>query len=117
MVIRRGRRIDLSSEVCLPAGLALDHADGADVAAALAQVQLEPEDLVLFFTDGVVESRSDTGEEFGRERLGALVQRAVAAGQTVAETMRLLGRAVVAHQPRELQDDASLVGLAWHGPA
>ena len=115
MVVRGGHRLDLSSDVCLPVGLATDHA--ADAEVALAQVELEPHDLVLFFTDGVVESRSDDGEEFGRERLGEFVERAVSTGQTVAETMRILGHAVVAHQPATLRDDASLVGLAWHGPA
>jgi serine phosphatase RsbU (regulator of sigma subunit) len=86
------------------------------VSIALARANLEPDDLVLFFTDGIVEARSETGEEFGRDRLGDLVERAVAAGQTVAETMRILGHAVVDHQPGDLHDDASLVGLAWHGP-
>jgi hypothetical protein len=113
MVVRRGHRIDLGSEVSLPVGLAAVHGS-TDVVEA--SVRLEPHDLVLFFTDGVVEARSASGEEFGRDRLGDLVEDAVAAGQTVAETMRMLGLAVLDHQPGELADDASLVGLAWHGP-
>ena len=113
MIVRRGHRIDLPSEVAMPVGLA----SYAATDVPLGQVRLEPGDLVLFFTDGVVEARSEAGDEFGRDRLGLLVERAAAAGQTVAETMRMLGHAVVDHQPGALQDDASLVVLAWHGPA
>ena len=112
MIVRRGHRIDLPSEVATPIGLA----SYAQTDVSLGRVRLEPNDLVVFFTDGVVEARSEQGEEFGRERLGALVERAVAAGQPVAETMRMLGHAVVDHQPGALADDASLVALAWHGP-
>ena len=113
MIVRRGHRVDLPSEVAMPVGLA----SYASTDVPLGQVRLEPGDLVLFFTDGVVEARSEAGEEFGRDRLGELVERAVAAGQTVAETMRMLGHAVVDHQPGVLHDDASLLVLAWHGPA
>ncbi len=112
MVIRRGHRVDLSSDVCLPVGLA-----GATVAdAKLAEAYLEPGDLVLFFTDGVVEARSAGGDEFGRERLADLTERAAAAEQTPAETLRLVGHAVLEHQIGVLQDDATLLLLAWHGP-
>ena len=113
MVVRRGHRVDLGSEACPPVGLA--SLTSADV--EVARVRLEPQDLVLFFTDGVVEARSSSGEEFGRDRLGDFAERAVAVGQTTAETMRVLGHAVVDHQPDVLKDDASLVALAWHGPA
>lgn len=110
MVVRRRHRIDLESDVHVPAGVG---ASGASVAEA----QLEPGDVVLFFSDGVTEARSTTREEFGRDRLGDLVERAVAADQPPAETLRLLSNAVLAHQRGVLQDDATLVLLAWAGPA
>ena len=112
MIVRRGHRVDLESEAHPPVGLASLGAGEI----SLAQVRLEPQDLVLFFTDGIVEARSEDGEEFGRDRLGEFAERAVAAGQSVAETMRVLGHAVIDHQPGVLQDDASMVALAWHGP-
>lgn len=113
MVIRRGHRVDLPSDVFLPVGLAAAE-PGAD--HRVAEVFLEPGDLVLFFTDGVIEARSPDGEEFGRDRLGDLVERAVAAAQKPAETMRMLGHAVLNHQNGMLQDDATLLLLAWQGP-
>ncbi len=113
MVIRRGHRIDLVAEVSLPIGLSHSH-DGGD--PKMAATALEPDDVVLFFSDGVVEARSVEGEEFGRDRLGDMTVRALAAGQEPAETMRLLGHAILAHQLGVLQDDATLLILTWHGP-
>jgi hypothetical protein len=109
MVIRGGKRIDLHSEVCLPVGL------GGGEGGALADTLLEPGDIVLFFTDGITEARSSSGEEFGRERLAEFVEHAVAAGQTPAETVRLLSHAVLEHQRDVLQDDATLLLVQWSG--
>lgn len=114
MVIRRGHRLELSSEACLPVGLATVDPDNDP---HLAEAFLEPGDLVLFFTDGVIEARSPDGQEFGRERLADLTERAVAAAQRPAETMRLLGHAVLDHQKGMLQDDATLLLMAWDGPS
>ena len=114
MLIRDGHRLDLVAEVCLPVGLSHSH-DGDD--PELAETWLEPDDVVLFFSDGVVEARSVEGEEFGRDRLGDMIIQALAAEQEPAETMRLLGHAILAHQLGVLQDDATLLVLAWRGPA
>jgi len=111
MIIRQGHRLDLSSEIHLPVGLAMD-----DTEPELSALDLQPGDLVLFFTDGVIEARSSDGEEFGRDRLGDLLERAVAAGQTPAETLRRLAQAVLEHQEGVLQDDGTLLVLVWHGP-
>lgn len=110
MVLRRHRRIDLTSEPCLPVGLALDEAP------VVNESELEPGDLVLFFTDGIIEARSAEGEQFGRDRLGDLLARAAAAEQTPAETVRRLAHAVLDHQEGVLEDDGTLVLLVWHGP-
>lgn len=112
LVCRNGTWFDLPSDVCLPVGLAARL--GGD--PALSVTTLEPGDVVLFFTDGVVESRSPDGEEFGRARLGDHLVRVVGAGQTHAETLRILGHAVLEHQAGVSQDDATLVLLAWSGP-
>ena len=114
MLIRNGHRIDLVSEICLPIRLAQSYG-GIEPQAAVTM--LEPGDVVLFFTDGVSEARSVDGEEFGRDRLGDLIVRMVGAGQEHPETMRLLGHAVLAHQLGVLQDDATLLLLAWEGPS
>jgi hypothetical protein len=112
MVCRNGGRIDLEADPCLPVGLSFH----LDAEPRVVVTPLEPGDKVLFFTDGVIEARSPVGEQFGRDRLADLFLRAVAAGQTPAETLRLLAHAVLDHQAGVLQDDATLVLLVWNGP-
>jgi serine phosphatase RsbU (regulator of sigma subunit) len=77
---------------------------------------LEPGDTVLFYTDGIIEARCATGEQFGRKRLGDMLVRYAAAGTTIAETVRKLCHGVLAHQDGVLQDDATLLLLSWVGP-
>ncbi|MEO8704253.1 MAG: SpoIIE family protein phosphatase [Kofleriaceae bacterium] len=38
-------------------------------------LELEPNDLVVLYTDGITEARNTSGEQYGLERLGAAVQR------------------------------------------
>jgi serine phosphatase RsbU (regulator of sigma subunit) len=81
----------------------------------MATVALEPNDAVLFFTDGVTEAHAPDGALFGRERLADLWVRATASGATPAETMRRLCHAVLDHEGGSLRDDATLVLLHWSG--
>jgi serine phosphatase RsbU (regulator of sigma subunit) len=69
---------------------------------------LQPDDQVLFYSDGVVEARSPRGEFFGTERLVDLVVRNLAAGLPAPETMRRVIHALLDHQQGQLDDDASL---------
>lgn len=79
----------------------------------VAEVDLQPGDAILFFTDGVVEARSPDGEEFGVERLGDHLVRSTLARQTTAETVRRLCNDVLEHQGAELSDDATLLLVRW----
>ncbi|HEX2041910.1 MAG TPA: PP2C family protein-serine/threonine phosphatase [Acidimicrobiales bacterium] len=99
----------LSTDPSLPFGL-------GDAVARPAVTSLEPGDQVLFFTDGVVEARSETGELFGKERLGDLLVRAAADASPPPETMRRLVHAVLAHQGSTLKDDATLLLVEWRRP-
>lgn len=112
MVIRKGRRVDLPSEIWLPVGIADPHLGPPP----LSEAQLEPGDIVVFFTDGVVEARSAAGVEFGRDRLAAVLERAAAVSEKPAETLRLVAHELQLHQRDALQDDATLLLLAWGGP-
>ncbi|HEX2701259.1 MAG TPA: GAF domain-containing SpoIIE family protein phosphatase [Acidimicrobiales bacterium] len=107
MVIRQGHRIDLTSEVWLPVGL------GEGFKASLAETSLEPDDVLLFFSDGITEARSSTGSEFGRERLADLIERRAGGNQVPSEVVRGLSHAVLAHQEHVLQDDATLLLVSW----
>ncbi|HVF32382.1 MAG TPA: PP2C family protein-serine/threonine phosphatase [Acidimicrobiales bacterium] len=111
LVLRQGHPLHLMAEPDLPLGLA-----EPDTTPATRTLDLEPGDLLLLFTDGVVEARSVDGEEFGRDRLVDLLVRAGSAAQTPAETVRRLAHAVLDHQEGVLQDDGTLLLVVWHGP-
>jgi serine phosphatase RsbU (regulator of sigma subunit) len=99
---------ELSCRPSLPMGLG----GGVD---SIATDKLQPGDRVLFYTDGVVESRSPDGERFGMERLADHVVRTATAETSPAETVRRLAAAVLAYNGRPLRDDATLLLLEYHG--
>jgi serine phosphatase RsbU (regulator of sigma subunit) len=78
-------------------------------------IGLEPDDSVLFYTDGVVESHSPGGELFGIQRLSDLVERHATAGLRPEDIVRRVTRSVLEHQEGPLADDATLVLLQWRG--
>lgn len=99
---------ELSGETCLPIGL-------GDVPTEIAEVVLEPGDVVLFFSDGVTEARSAEGELFGEGRLIDHLTRAATSREPLPELMRRLAHAIVDHEGHELRDDATLLATCWHG--
>lgn len=107
LLIREGRLVkELHSSPRPPFGL------GALTRTGVVQVgreQLEPNDLLVLYSDGVTEARSPEGEFFGTQRLVDLLVRNVAAGLPAPETTRRVIRELLAHQAAELTDDASLL--------
>ncbi len=99
--------MELRSDPALPFGL-------GGAAPQAMEVGLEPDDALLFFTDGIVEAGSPGGERFGAERLVDLTRRALADHQTLSETVRRLVRAVRAHRDGPLADDATILCVGWH---
>jgi len=79
----------------------------------LCEESLEPGDLVLCYTDGVVEARSPEGEMFGTGRLADFVIRQAAAGLTAPETLRRLIHAILGHHRDHLPDDATVLFVHW----
>ena len=113
LLVRDGRAIgELASPPMLPVGMG-DAAGGA--IAEVSEVQLEPGDAVLLHTDGVTEARGADGDFFGADRLADFVGRAAAAGLEPAETLRRLTHALLDHQGGDLQDDATMLLVRWHG--
>ena len=82
----------------------------------VATVELEPGDGVLFYTDGVTEAHQRGGDLFGLDRLVDLVGRHASDQLEPEEVVRRLTAAVMEHQSTDLDDDATVVLMQWHGP-
>ena len=78
------------------------------------EVQLEPGDRVLLYTDGVTEARDASGSLFGLDHLVDLVGR-TAGGDPPPETMRRLMHAVEEHNEGPMRDDGTAVMIEWRG--
>jgi sigma-B regulation protein RsbU (phosphoserine phosphatase) len=75
-------------------------------------LQLEPGDVVLLYTDGVTEARAEGGEQFGLERLVALLENS---GDLPMEALidRVYG--TVTQFAKELDDDVTLLAFRYTG--
>jgi hypothetical protein len=82
----------------------------------VATERLHRGDRILFYTDGVTESKSPGGDAFGRARLADLLVRATREAAFVSETVRRLSRSVLDYNGAGLKDDATLLLLEYHGP-
>jgi hypothetical protein len=110
-LLLRGRTVvaELSCDTVLPFGL-------GDQVPVLGRQQLQPEDAVLFYTDGVTEARAPDGQLFGLDKLADLLEQEAASGQPAEELLRRLVCAVLDHQAGGLRDDATLLLVQWTGP-
>ncbi|MFD5384155.1 PP2C family protein-serine/threonine phosphatase, partial [Streptomyces sp. NPDC127074] len=80
------------------------------------ETALEPGDRILLYTDGVVESRDEGGEQFGLERFADHIIRSTAAGENAPEVLRLLIHAILDHGHSQLSDDATILMIEWRPP-
>jgi serine phosphatase RsbU (regulator of sigma subunit) len=109
LLIRDGTYIgELSCRPSLPMGL------GGTV-AEVAVEHLQAGDRVLFYTDGVIETRSANGDDFGLSRLIDFLVRAVNERTSPVETLRGLSAAILGYCDNGLSDDATLVMIDYHG--
>ncbi len=79
----------------------------------VAEEWLEPDDMVVLYTDGITEARDDEGRFFGLDRLIGHLERSASAGLPAPEMLRRLTHDVLDHQKGVLQDDATLVVAQW----
>lgn len=108
LLVRHGTFVgELPCRPSLPMGLG-----GAVTEVAVSRLQ--PGDRVLFYTDGVVESRSPDGVTFGVDRLVDLLVRGAADRTTPAESVRRLAANILAYNGSTLRDDATLFMLEYH---
>jgi hypothetical protein len=112
LLLRGGRLVrSLHSRPTLPLGLVVTGRPATTI--AVGREQLEPDDRVLLYTDGVTDARSPTGAFFGDQALIDLLRRNFAAGLPAQETMRRVVHALLDHQQGQLTDDATLLLLEW----
>jgi len=72
-------------------------------------VVLHPGDALVLVTDGVLEARDDHGDEFGSDRLAALL--ATCTGRSAAGIARRIERSVLDHRGERADDDMAIVVL------
>ncbi|MFE6281123.1 PP2C family protein-serine/threonine phosphatase [Streptomyces sp. NPDC057877] len=78
--------------------------------------QLEPGDRLLFHTDGITEARDAKGRLFGLDRFVDFLVRHHADEVSLPETLRRLVHSVLDYHDGVLDDDATVLCCAWHGP-
>lgn len=110
LIARRG---SVLSAVPVSPGLPLGLGATGSVVGQIVEVDLEPGDGVLLYTDGVIEARTPDGDFFGEERLGDLLAREHVAGHAPQEVVRRLVRSTVEHSADRLRDDASMLYVYW----
>jgi hypothetical protein len=93
---------------CLPFGL--DTSPGAP-----ARITLQPNDIVLFYSDGVIEARTEQGGEFGMERFVDMAGRHGDPAVSLLMMVRQILDQIVDHAQGILRDDATLVAVRWTG--
>lgn len=81
--------------------------------ARIGRHRLGAGERVLFYSDGVTEARPAGGEQWGTERLVARLEHHLADALTGPETLRRLIADVRSHRAGPLDDDASLLLIAW----
>jgi hypothetical protein len=111
LLVRAGKIVGkLPCEPTLPAGLG--YSLGAGV-AEIAHVILEPRDRLFCVTDGVLDSHHPGAEDFGEERLVALLSEHSRSGLDAAETVRQFSHTILDHHG-VLTDDTTAFLVDFH---
>jgi serine phosphatase RsbU (regulator of sigma subunit) len=111
IIVRRGATLPSPD---IQAGVPLGLSFLGSVVGNLAEVQLEPGDGVLLYTDGVTEARDPAGAVFGEQRLRDLIAREHLSGGPPQEVVRRLVRSALEHSVVRLRDDATLLYIRWN---
>ncbi len=111
LIARRG---SILTAAPVTPGLPLGLGAYGSVVGDIVEVDLEPGDGVLLYTDGVTEARTPRGDFFGEERLRDLLAREHVAGDSPQEVVRRLVRTTIEHTADAgLRDDASMMYIHW----
>jgi sigma-B regulation protein RsbU (phosphoserine phosphatase) len=103
-ILRRDGRLEKMPSTGLPVGMLAGHGYRE------TDVQLDPGDLLFFYTDGLVETENEKGEMFGAERLQTLL--AVEHEQRIETVLERVDTAVRSFRGHaEPFDDATMMAL------
>jgi len=111
VLVRGGRvvaRLDQGRR--LPLGL-----DQASI--EVAELTLEPDDRLLFYTDGFTENRIGPEELFGADRLLDLAERYAGGTEPPPEILRRMVHHIFRISPEPLRDDATVMLVHWTPPS
>jgi len=90
---------------------------GGSVGAKVQQKPLKAGDLVVWYTDGVIEAQDARGEAFGDRRLQRMLRRLDRAAMTPPAVHDMLYATIAAHRAgRPRDDDETLVVAQWQPP-
>jgi len=64
----------------------------------------------------VIETRDADNQQFGIDRLADFLVRATLDGVSPAETVRRLSASIMNYEGADLNDDATLLLVEYHGP-
>ena len=114
LVLRGGRTLPaLPTPTALPLGLG--HMLGRP--PRITELQLEPGDALVLYTDGITEARDAGGTLFGLDQLRDFMVAELARGAPQPEIMRRLIHTIVSYENGELRDDATAALLQWRPSA
>ena len=102
-------------EVHQSGGIALGMVDDNSMVLNEQAVSLQPGDLIVLYTDGVSEAKSNSGEQYGVARLKASIEKHAATGSADA-IFKNLAKDLAAFAGEEVQeDDVTLIVARYTG--
>jgi hypothetical protein len=107
LLMRRGRVVKMLQDG-RRALLGVELAD-----SRVGEEALEPDDVLVVYSDGFTEVRDAEGKQFGVDRLIDLLQRGSADEAPLPEVVRRVTKGVLRAHDGRLQDDATLLMVHW----
>jgi serine phosphatase RsbU (regulator of sigma subunit) len=81
----------------------------ADITLEVREMTLSPGDVMVCYTDGIIEARSPSGELFGTEGLARVLPQGV--GLNAAAVAQRIELSVLEHQAGGAPDDMAIIVL------
>lgn len=112
-LVRQGDELELQALV----GRGNPLGGGGTIGAKVMQKPLKAGDIVIWYTDGVIEAQDAAGEVFGDRRLQRMLRRLDRANITPPAVHDVLYAGIAAHRAgRQRGDDETLVVAQWQPP-